>query len=143
MPPGKKNFFDLLLGRGGLEQIAQNRLFWLIWVIPLAKFFREPTIPSRGMIILKIFRFMHFVFKKKFLLGARAHKAHFCTHKYEVWISKKTKNWAKYTIEIFVPVVCVLNKKFCETTKVKWCLEIHVIPFLLILSHYVHTTKKS
>ena len=34
---------------------------------------------------------MHFASKKRKFSRARTHKAHFVTHKYRVWISKKSK----------------------------------------------------
>ena len=57
---------------------------------PLAKFFRELTILFRGMIILKIFRFMHFVLKK-LNCCVRTPKAHFWAHKYGGGFQKKPK----------------------------------------------------
>ena len=48
------------------------------------------TVVSREMIIRKIFRYIHFGFETKKFLCARTHKAHFLTHKYGLWNSKKS-----------------------------------------------------
>ena len=106
---------------------------------PLAKFFRETNIPSREMIILKYFRYMHFASLKKFFLRARTHKAHFMTHKYGVWISKKIKIWAKFSFGDFVPVVCIPTKTFYETTNDWQCVEVCVLPLGLTWHHYDQT----
>ena len=45
-------------------------------------------------------------------MRARTHKAHFMTHKYGVWILKKSKFGQNSLLEEFVPVVCIPTKNF-------------------------------
>ena len=52
---------------------------------------RITNITSEKMIIIKIFRYMHVVLGKKFLHDVHTQEAHFETHKYCLWISKKSK----------------------------------------------------
>ena len=106
---------------------------------------RITAVVSEKMIIANIFRFMHVVLEKNFLHDVHTQKAHFETHKYGVWISKKSKfeqNW------LFV-VLCLLcahtttyfvrKQKFYNVLRY---LYYHSIWFCNIMIKCLHEIRK-